>query len=119
MNKYKRQLDALPFDPDFQEKTIRLMRENAPEKTPRSTKKIWQVGLIAAALILLTTVTTVAFNLLKSPDEVLDDFERYFVEAGLQSKYPEDYRAIRSFADAFRIAVIVVRALHRDPCPCL
>lgn len=95
MNEYKQQLDSLPFDPDFKEKTIRLMRANAPEKAPRFTKKIWRVGLIAAALILLTTLTAVAANLLTAPDEVADRLN----SAIRSPDFPEAYHSV---AEAFR-----------------
>lgn len=73
MNDYKQQMDSLPFDPDFQEKALRAVRANAPQKTAsRFGGKIWKAAVIAAALALLTTVTAVAVNLLKSPDQVAD-----------------------------------------------
>lgn len=68
---YRAQVDAVPFSPDFQARTMARLQALAREKEQKTMKKFnWKTGLLAAAVAAAMTVTAAAAIVLLRPQEV-------------------------------------------------
>ena len=68
---YRAQVDAVPFSPDFQSRTLERLGELAQEKEKKPMKnRSWKTGLVAAAVAAALSVTAyAAVTLLRPQDE--------------------------------------------------
>lgn len=72
-NDYKRAVDGVRFDPDFEEKTARLLHEaaaQAKEKETRTMKKSMKRTLLVAAILVALAASASAILLLTQPKDV-------------------------------------------------
>lgn len=73
MNKeaYRAQVDAVPFSPDFQDRTMARLMDQAREKEKTTMKTgRFRIGLVAAAAAATLTITAAAAVVLLQPREV-------------------------------------------------
>ena len=68
---YRAQMDAVPFSPDFQDRTMARLEELAQKKEKNGMKK-WNLrtGLVAAAVAAALTVTAGAAVMMLQPQDV-------------------------------------------------
>lgn len=68
---YRAQMDAVPFSPDFQDRTMARLSELAREKEKKPMKKFnLRTGLVAAAVAAALSVTAYAAVVLLRPQDV-------------------------------------------------
>ena len=89
-NDYKKAVDGLPFDPDFQARTIELLRRQAREPSKKECmtmkrKTIQRCAAIAAAIALLTVSAYAAVTWL-SPSQVADELGQTALAEAFESE---------------------------------
>ena len=88
-NKFRKAFDDIPFSPDFQERTMDLLRENAREKQPnrrnRKRGRIWQVA-VALALIAAIGTSAIAVSSRLAPAELASRFQALTVASLFQGE---------------------------------
>ena len=84
---YRAQVDAVPFSPDFQARTMARLQALAREKEQKSMKK-WngKTALLAAALAAAMTVTAAAAIVLLRPQEVARQVGNEALAAAFESE---------------------------------
>lgn len=88
MNKeaYRAQVDAVPFSPDFQDRTMARLMDQAREKEKTTMKTgRFRIGLVAAAAAATLTITAAAAVVLLQPREVAREAGNQALAAAFES----------------------------------
>ena len=83
---YRAQVDAVPFSPDFQSRTLERLGELAQEKEKKPMKnRSWKTGLVAAAVAAALSVTAYAAVTLLRPQDVAQQAGKDALAAAFES----------------------------------
>lgn len=88
-NKFRNAFDEIPFSPDFQERTLDLLRQNAAAEQPKQRHKkrgrIWKAA-VALALIAVIGTSAIAGSSRLSPSELASRFQSLTVASLFQGE---------------------------------
>lgn len=88
MNKeeYRAQVDAVPFSPDFPDRTMARLGKLAQEREKKTMKKgTWRTGLVAAAVAAALSVTAYAAVVMLRPQDVAQHAGNQALAAAFES----------------------------------